>query len=125
MDDFFEREKNFLVEYHAQLRDCTVKADKMSVLHRSLADTYIKISQGLSDLSRLDAAEEEGGGISAAAAAANGETPSGRAQQMESFMTKAADALEKMRRIEGRVASDQVGCRSCTRGTIALTLEVT
>ncbi len=100
VDDFFEREKHFLVEYHAQLRDCTVKADKMSVLHRSLADSYIKISQGLSDLSRLDSE-------SSAAAAANGEAPSAHSQQLEPFLGRAADALEKMRRIEGRVASDQ------------------
>ena len=45
-DDFFEVEKNFLIEYYVRLRDCTIRADKMTVVHKSLADNYIKISTG-------------------------------------------------------------------------------
>ena len=46
LDDFFEVEKNFLIEYFVRLRDCTIRADKMTVVHKSLADNYIKISTG-------------------------------------------------------------------------------
>ena len=50
MDDFFEAEKSFLLEYHTRLRDATIRADKMTVLHKQLADNYIKISAGLDGL---------------------------------------------------------------------------
>ncbi len=100
VDEYFEREKNFLVEYHAQLKDCTVKSDKMTSYHKSLADTYIKISQGLVDLAKMDESN-------AATAMSNGETPSIAANQLAPFLNKVSEALEKMRRIEGRVASDQ------------------
>ncbi len=43
VDEFFDAEKHFLVEYHAHLRECTIKSDKMTVLHKSLADNYIKV----------------------------------------------------------------------------------
>ena len=36
------------------MRDATHKADKMVVLHKSLAENYIKISSGFMDLSALD-----------------------------------------------------------------------
>lgn len=45
-DDFFEVEKNFLIEYYVRLRECTIRADKMTVVHKALADNYIKISTG-------------------------------------------------------------------------------
>ena len=50
LDDFFEGEKNFLIEYYVRLRDCTIRADKMTVVHKSLADNYIKISTGETNL---------------------------------------------------------------------------
>ena len=43
VDEFFESEKQFLVEYHNHLKECTIKSDKMTVLHKSLADNYIKV----------------------------------------------------------------------------------
>ena len=36
------------------MRAATHKADKMVVLHKSLAENYIKISSGFMDLSALD-----------------------------------------------------------------------
>ncbi len=96
VDEFFEREKNFLVEYHAQLKDCTIRSDKMTSLHKSLADTYIKLSQGLTDQARLEAQN---------ARAANGDAAP--TAPLEPFLCRVAEALEKMRRIEGRVATDQ------------------
>ena len=112
VDDFFDAEKHFLVEYHNQLRDCTLRADKMTSGHRNLAEVYIKISQAIVDL--------EGGGCgglenkdeaAASAAAAASSSDNGTAAEMSSinadFLLKVSDAFEKMRRIEGRVASDQ------------------
>lgn len=45
VDEFFETEKHFLVEYHNHLKECTIKSDKMTVLHKSLADNYIKVRE--------------------------------------------------------------------------------
>ncbi len=91
VDDYFDREKSFIVAYHNLLRECTVRADKMTAHHKNLADTFIKVSVALSDLGRLD----------------NANTPDGGGHALEAFIARAADALDKMRRIEGRVASDQ------------------
>ena len=54
VDEFFEKERMFLVEYHTNLRECTVKADRMTSTHKNLADTFIKISSGLVELSTFD-----------------------------------------------------------------------
>ena len=54
VDDFFDNERKFLLEYFTNLKDATHKADKMVVLHKSLAENYIKISTGLVDLSAMD-----------------------------------------------------------------------
>ncbi|KAJ9595673.1 hypothetical protein L9F63_013139, partial [Diploptera punctata] len=34
VNDFFEQEKNFLIDYHNHLKDATVKADKMTKRHK-------------------------------------------------------------------------------------------
>ena len=54
VNEFFENERRFLLEYFTHLKDATHKADKMVVLHKALAENYIKISSGLMDLSALD-----------------------------------------------------------------------
>ena len=90
VDEFFDAEKNFLVEYHGHLKECTLRADKMTSAHRNLADNYIKLSQAIADLESGQKAGENGD-----------------AESQTHFLEKVADAFEKMRRIEGRVASDQ------------------
>jgi len=95
VDDFFENEKQFLIEYHNNLKECTIKSDKMTVLHKSLADNYIKLSQCISELAAQDGEQ---------AASGNGGAAAGK---LEPFLNKLAEGLEKMRRIEGRVATDQ------------------
>lgn len=85
VDDFFEKEKHFLVEFQSQLKETTTKADKMTALHRGLAYNYIKQAQNLRDLGALE----------------------GPDSPLGPFLTMIADSMEKMRRIEGRVASDQ------------------
>jgi hypothetical protein len=32
VDEFFEKERQFLVEYHSNLKDCTIKADRYTML---------------------------------------------------------------------------------------------
>merc|ERR1712223_1813286 len=67
---------------------------KMVVLHKSLAENYIKISSGFMDLSALDETNR-------------GSDDKADDKSLVNFLTKASDVLEKMRRIEGRVANDQ------------------
>ncbi|KAF4527696.1 hypothetical protein B566_EDAN017587 [Ephemera danica] len=94
-DDFFEQEKNFLLEYHNHLKEATSKSDRMTKRHKDLrlltikmhiadvADSYIKVSTGLVQLSTIDHSD------------------------LEKFLTKVADTFEKARKLEGRVASDE------------------
>lgn len=34
VNEFFEQQKNFLIEYHNHLREATVKADRMTARHK-------------------------------------------------------------------------------------------
>jgi sorting nexin-5/6/32 len=36
VNDFFEQEKNFLIDYHAHLKDATAKADRMTKRHKGI-----------------------------------------------------------------------------------------
>lgn len=104
VDDFFEAERSFILDYQSQLRECTIRADKMCTLQKGLADNYIKISQGITELAALDNSTTNitaNGGEGAEAT--NGTSNA----SLGSYLAKVAEALEKMRRIEGRVASDQ------------------
>lgn len=113
VDNFFETEKTFLVSYHGHLKDATLKADRMTSTHKSLADNYIKLSSAIVDLAALESGHqqqqnnqnEQEGAAAAAAAAETARTPD--SGSLENFLIKTSDAMEKMRRIEGRVATDQ------------------
>lgn len=94
VEEFFDNERKFLLEYHTHLKDATHKSDKMVSQHKLLAENYIKISTGLVALSSHDGTNR-------------GNEENGEGKDLANFLTKVADALEKMRRIEGRVASDQ------------------
>jgi len=83
VDDFFEGEKSFLLEYHQLLRESCIKTDKMTSTHKALADNYIKLSSSLIDIATLDNTS------------------------LKSFLSKLSETFEKMRRIEGRVANDE------------------
>lgn len=45
-DEFFEKEKDFLLSYHSQLKDATAKSDKMTSRHQGLSNQikYLKMS---------------------------------------------------------------------------------
>jgi len=83
VDDFFETEKHYLIDYNHQLKDACIRSDKMTSYHKQLADNYIKLSSCLLDIANLENTS------------------------LESFLTKMSDTFEKMRRIESRVANDQ------------------
>ncbi|KAK7104300.1 sorting nexin-6-like [Littorina saxatilis] len=83
VDDFFENEKQFLIEYHAKIKDATMKADKMTKVHKNVADSYIQISTGFVLLATIENTE------------------------LDKIFTRVAELLEKARKLEGRVASDE------------------
>lgn len=83
VDDFFEHEKTFLIEYHNQIKDAGGKSDRMTRSHKNVADCYIKISSALVQLATIDGSE------------------------LEKFFSKVSDTFEKVRKIEGRVSSDE------------------
>ena len=99
VDNFFETERNFLIQYHGHLKEATIKADKMTSTHKSLADNYIKLSGAIVDLAALESGNQgEANGKPESTEDVNG---------FENFLAKTAETMEKMRRIEGRVATDQ------------------
>lgn len=83
VNDFFENEMQFLTEYNAHLKEGSSRSERMAKKHKELADSYIKISSCLLQLST----NEQG--------------------SMEKFTAKTAEIFEKLRSMEGRVASDQ------------------
>ncbi|XP_005098617.2 sorting nexin-6 [Aplysia californica] len=83
VDEFFESERVFLVEYHNKIKDATGKSDRMTKVHKNVADSYIQISTGLVQLATIENTE------------------------LDRVFSKVAEALEKARKLEGRVASDE------------------
>uniref|UniRef100_A0AAX7UC72 Sorting nexin n=1 Tax=Astatotilapia calliptera TaxID=8154 RepID=A0AAX7UC72_ASTCA len=84
VDDFFEQEKTFLLDYYSKIKDSTAKAEKMTRAHKNIADDYIHISSmALCDIVV----------ISFLFSCRN--------------LEKLSDLFEKFRKVEGRVASDQ------------------
>lgn len=76
VNDFFENELQFLNEYHAHLKEGASRSEKMAKKHKELADSYIKVSSGLVQLSTVEAGS------------------------MEKFSAKTAEIFEKMRASE-------------------------
>ncbi|XP_053959399.1 sorting nexin-32 isoform X2 [Anastrepha ludens] len=83
VNDFFENELQFLIEYHGHLRDAAVRTEKMTQRHKEVSECHQKISNALMQLSTA----EKG--------------------SMETFCAKSAEIFEKIKNLEARVASDQ------------------
>ncbi|CAI9724041.1 Hypothetical predicted protein [Octopus vulgaris] len=83
VDDFFEQQKTFLVEYHVKIKDAATKSDRMTKTHKNVADCYIQISSGFVQIATIENTE------------------------LEKIFTRLTEALEKARKLEGRVASDE------------------
>ncbi|XP_064408123.1 sorting nexin-32 [Latimeria chalumnae] len=82
VDDFFEHERTFLIEYHNRVKDASMKADRMTRSHKNVAEDYIPVSSALSSLGTQE-----------------------NAPLNKNFL-KLAELFEKLRKLEGRVASD-------------------
>lgn len=83
VNDFFENELQFLTEYNAHLKEAAGRTERMTKKHKEVADSHIKISSSLMQLSTI----EHG--------------------SMEKFLAKTSEVFEKIRNMEGRVSSDQ------------------
>ncbi|KAF6089451.1 sorting nexin 5 [Phyllostomus discolor] len=83
VDDFFEQEKNFLINYYNRIKDSCTKADKMTRSHKNVADDYIQTAACLHSL----ALEEP--------------------TVIKKYLLKVAELFEKLRKIESRVSSDE------------------
>ncbi|XP_011300642.1 sorting nexin-6 isoform X3 [Fopius arisanus] len=83
VNDFFDQEMIFLQHYHSNLKEATSRSDRQTLKHKDVADSYIKISTNLLQLATTDSGK------------------------LERFLTKIAETFEKLRKIEGRVASDE------------------
>eukprot|EP00070_Physeter_catodon_P034282 XP_028341176.1 sorting nexin-32 isoform X3 [Physeter catodon] len=83
VDDFFEHERTFLLEYHTRIRDACLRADRVMHSHKCLADDYIPISAALSSLGTQEV------------------------NQLKTSFLKLAELFERLRKVEGRVASDE------------------
>ncbi|CAM4726127.1 hypothetical protein PO909_019586 [Leuciscus waleckii] len=83
VDEFFEQEKTFLLDYSVKIKDSAAKAEKMTRSHKNVADDYNHISGALNST------------------AADNNTA------FKKHLEKCADVFEKLRKVEDRVASDQ------------------
>ncbi|XP_072265589.1 sorting nexin-5 isoform X2 [Pyxicephalus adspersus] len=83
VDEFFEQEKVFLVNYYNKIKDSCAKADKMTKSHKNVADDHIHVSASM-----VSVAEEEN-------------------IQLRKLLLKFAELFEKLRKVEARVASDE------------------
>lgn len=83
VDEFFEQEKVFLVNYYNRIKDANAKADKMTRSHRNVAEDYIHISAGMTGLASEDTTV------------------------VRKYLLKLTELFEKLRKVEGRVASDE------------------
>nr|XP_033791938.1 sorting nexin-5 [Geotrypetes seraphini] len=83
VDEFFEQEKIFLVNYYNRIKDACAKSDKMTRSHKNVADDHIHMSADFTSL----ASEET--------------TP------IRKYLLKLAELFEKLRKVESRVASDE------------------
>jgi len=81
-DEFFERQKQFLVTYNAKIKDTTAAADRATRGHKNVADAYIKISSGCNALA------------------------TGEKTDLAKCILLLAEFFEKARKLECRVQSD-------------------
>lgn len=73
VNDFFETEYTCLTEINAHLKEAATRTERMTKKHKEVADTHIKISSNLMQISTVDK------------------------NVMEKFLAKTADVFEKIR----------------------------
>ncbi|XP_053143140.1 sorting nexin-6 isoform X3 [Hemicordylus capensis] len=57
VDDFFEHERTFLLEYHNRVKDSSIKSDKMTRSHKNVADDCNRIGSSLYTLGTQDSTD--------------------------------------------------------------------
>lgn len=72
VNDFFENELQFLTEYNSHLKEAAARTERMTKKHKELADSHLKISSNLVQLSTND-------------------------RNMEKFLVKIVEVFEKIR----------------------------
>ncbi|XP_056282496.1 sorting nexin-6 isoform X2 [Pseudoliparis swirei] len=93
VDDFFEHEKTFLLEYHNRVKDASAKSDRMIRAHKNAADDINRIASSLYVLGTQDNTDLCKYGPTCWAASR--------------FFLKVSELFEKTRKIEARVAADE------------------
>eukprot|EP00069_Balaena_mysticetus_P016824 bmy_10235T0 len=131
VDDFFEHERTFLLEYHTRIRDACLRADRVMHSHKC---TQGPRDPGFSPVALLPRGEERAGNALCLSVATNtrdqgalieGSSPTGLADdyipisaalsslgtqevnQLKTSFLKLAELFERLRKLEGRVASDE------------------
>ncbi|VDM97361.1 unnamed protein product [Thelazia callipaeda] len=84
VDDFFEHERNYLLEYHSHVKEASSKCDRISRLRKNVADSYARIS---SCLERIALQESD--------------------RELQKALLQKADTFEKLKKHESRVATDE------------------
>ncbi|CAF0730293.1 unnamed protein product [Adineta steineri] len=112
-DEYFERQKQFLLTYNAKIKDATNAADKSTRAHKTVADTYIKISSGFNALSTTDKTDLAQYLLLLAVADTYIKISSGfnalsttDKTDLAQYLLLLGDFFEKARKLESRVQSD-------------------
>ena len=84
-DDYFDQQKTFLGEYAARSREATQKADGAVVLHKELNNSMMTVMAVFTQASFAEPQDSN----------------------MRTFFVKMADAFDKYRKVENRLASDE------------------
>lgn len=81
-DEFFDQQKKFLTDYHNKIKEACGRADRMTYVHKSVADSFIRVSSGLSNVATAEL------------------------EPLSKFLTRLSDYFEANRKTENRISSD-------------------
>ncbi|CAJ0929701.1 unnamed protein product, partial [Mesorhabditis belari] len=84
VDDFFEHERNYLVEYHNHIKEATVKAERVVRLRKGCADTYGKLGDCLERMARGEADKS-----------------------LARSLTRSSDGMQRLKKVEARAGNDK------------------
>ncbi|KAF8386314.1 snx-6 [Pristionchus pacificus] len=84
VDEFFDRERNQVVEYHTHIKEAATKAERLVRLRKNVADSYSKLAESLERMAR---AEPD--------------------KTMARTLARGADAMQKLKKVEARASNDE------------------
>ncbi|CAI4222609.1 unnamed protein product [Auanema sp. JU1783] len=84
VDDFFETERCYLIEYNTHIKEAAVRAEKMVRLRKNVSDSYSKIGDNLERLAR-------------------GEPD----KLLARTLARSSDSMAKLKKVEARSANDE------------------